>query len=337
MGFTLVELLVVIAIIGILIAILLPAVQAAREASRRMSCSNKLRQYSLAMHNHADAKKGLLPICAARNNTPSSMGTLPRSTWIVYLWPYIEQQALASQYVYTTPFHNAPNNGLIASTLSLYYCPSETRQRSVINFGAPPLRARMNYVVSIGHGTKYRSSNRIGEPYRQVFINIPSHPFNGAMWRGAMFTFNVEISLSDIKDGLSNTMCMSEAFLSLRDEDLSWRGDVFNDEGLPCYSTYFGTPNTSVTDYMRQINAGGGKTWNPNDICCATCKPAPCFNGGDVQDDNQAARSYHPGGVNVSMGDAAVNFTNNNISWKVWSEMGSGWAMGKSVLPIANQ
>jgi hypothetical protein len=318
-----------------LIAILLPAVQAAREASRRASCQNKLRQYALAMHNHADAKKGMLPVGASRNGSVTSIGTLPRSTWIVYLWPFIEQGPLASQYVYTSAFYAAPNNALIRATLSIYYCPSETRQKSVIVPGDN--RARGNYVVCVGHGTKNRTGNTsLGTPYNQVILTNTAYQTNGlygSMWRGSMFTYNVEINLSDIKDGLSNTMCMSEAFLPVRDTDYSFRGDVLNDDGLPYYSTYFGTPNTSVSDYIGQL-AGG---WNPSSVCCATCKPAPCFNGGNTQDDNQAARSYHPGGVNVSMGDASVSFTNNNVSWKVWSEMGSAWAMGKSVLPYSEQ
>jgi prepilin-type processing-associated H-X9-DG protein len=296
-----------------------------------MSCQNKLHQYALAMHNHADVKKGMLPVGAARGGSVTSIGTLQRSTWIVYLWPFIEQDALASQYRYTTAFHAAPNNALIRSTLPIYYCPSETRQKSVVIPGDN--RARGNYVVCMGHGTRNRSSNCLGAPYYQVYINIPGHGLHGSMWRGSMFTFNVEINLSDVKDGLSNTMCMSEALLSVRDADYSWRGDVFNDDGLPYYSTYFGTPNTSVADYIGAL--GGG--WNPASICCATCKPAPCFSGGSPQDDNQAARSYHPGGVNVSMGDGSGSFINNNITWKVWSEMGSAWAMGKSVLPYTEQ
>ncbi|MDR1479173.1 MAG: DUF1559 domain-containing protein [Planctomycetaceae bacterium] len=336
LGFTLVELLVVIAIIGLLIALLLPAVQAAREASRRMSCSNKLRQYSIAMHNHADARKGLLPIGAARAGTVTSRGTLPRSTWVVYLWSYMEQEALANQYVYTTPFYSAPNNALIRSILSVYYCPSEQNQRSYVVPGDN--RARMNYVVSMGHATKNRNgtagqSTSVGQPYYQVYVNAATHPLYGAMWRGSMFTFNVEIGQADITDGLSNTMCMSEAMISVRNEDPSWRGDVFNDDGLSYYSTYIGTPNSSAADWTLAV-----ATWNPATICCATCKPAPCNNAtGGAWDDNQVARSYHPGGVNVSMGDAAGTFINNNISWKIWSEMGSGWAMGKSVLPYSEQ
>jgi prepilin-type processing-associated H-X9-DG protein len=250
----------------------------------------------------------------------------------------MEQEALANQYVYTTAFHAAPNNALIRSILSIYYCPSETNQRSFVVPGDN--RARMNYVVCIGHGTRSRTTDRIGAPYYQIYVNSPSHPFHGTMWRGAMFAPSAEVGLADIKDGLSNTMCMSEAFISLRNEDWSWRGDVFNDGAVPYYSTYLSTPNSNIADYMHQLNGGGGNLWNPTSVCCATCKPAPCDNNTgntNCQDDNQTARSYHPGGVNVSMGDGSGTFVNNSISWKVWSEMGSGWAMGKSTLPLSFQ
>jgi prepilin-type processing-associated H-X9-DG protein len=298
-----------------------------------MSCQNKLHQYALAMHNHADVKKGMLPVGATRNGSVTSIGTLQRSTWIVYLWPFIEQDALASQYRYTTAFHLAPNNALIRSTLPIYYCPSETRQKSVVIPGDN--RARGNYVVCMGHGTRNRPVNNhtLGAPYYQLYVSTATHGSYGVMWRGSMFTFNVEINLSDVKDGLSNTMCMSEALLPVRDADYSWRGDVFNDDGLPYYSTYLGTPNTSAVDFTRSSGA-----WNPSSVCCTTCKPAPCNNNrGAAHDDNQVARSYHPGGVNVSMGDGSGSFINNNITWKVWSEMGSAWAMGKSVLPYSEQ
>jgi prepilin-type processing-associated H-X9-DG protein len=247
----------------------------------------------------------------------------------------MEQEALANQYVYTTAFHAAPNNAHIRSILSIYYCPSETNQRSFVVPGDN--RARMNYVVCIGHGTRVRSgTTALGAPYYQVVVTAATYSGNamyGAMWRGAMFAPSAEVGLADVTDGLSNTMCMSESFVSVRNEDYSWRGDVFNDGGLPYYSTYIGTPNSSQSDYLRQAS-----TWNPASVCCATCKPAPCDNNmGSTQDDNQVARSNHPGGVNVSMGDGSGAFINNSVSWQVWSEMGSGWAMGKSVLPYAYQ
>src|SRR5215471_4056623 len=94
-AFTLVELLVVIAIIGVLVALLLPAVQAAREASRRTKCTNNLRQFALAMQNHHDVYQKL----------PYAGSTVPvRRAWVSQLWPYFEQGSISQQYDTTVGF-----------------------------------------------------------------------------------------------------------------------------------------------------------------------------------------------------------------------------------------
>jgi len=118
-AFTLVELLVVIAIIGILIALLLPAVQAAREAARRSQCTNNLKQYGLGFHNYHDTMKAL-PMAATNS---------PRHTFQVALWPYMEQSALYSAYDQRQPFYVSPNtitstlNGPVGKSIAYYfYC-----------------------------------------------------------------------------------------------------------------------------------------------------------------------------------------------------------------------
>src|SRR5829696_3485428 len=144
-AFTLVELLVVIAIIGVLVALLLPAVQAAREAGRRMTCQNHIRQWGLAMQNMHDAT-GTLPE-PNRNN--------PRRNWVVYTWPYVENQSIALAYDEKVPFHEPPNtiqntfNGIYAKTAPIYYCPSD--RPGAMWKGDPYWRARGNYVINWGN------------------------------------------------------------------------------------------------------------------------------------------------------------------------------------------
>src|SRR5688500_3653418 len=124
-GFTLVELLVVIAIIGVLVALLLPAVQAAREASRRTQCLNHLHQWGLAMQLHHDAK-GRLPIGSHAPPPAPAPPIPPRQTWVMFLWPYIEEMNLNSQNNIKQPFHDPPGtihgtlNGLTGKHVTIY-------------------------------------------------------------------------------------------------------------------------------------------------------------------------------------------------------------------------
>ena len=102
LAFTLVELLVVIAIIGVLVALLLPAVQSAREASRRTQCTNHLRQWTLAMHNYNDTN-GALPY------GPREVPSTRRHSWVPALWPYVEQKGIYDQYSWDVGFYLPPN------------------------------------------------------------------------------------------------------------------------------------------------------------------------------------------------------------------------------------
>ncbi len=128
-GFTLVELLVVIAIIGILIALLLPAVQAAREAARRSQCTNNLKQWGLAVQMYESANTWL----------PFGSHQAPRRSWPPNLWPFVEENELAVQFQYGVDFWLPPNLALCAFQLPLNFCPSD---RWAMWYGDPYTRAR---------------------------------------------------------------------------------------------------------------------------------------------------------------------------------------------------
>ena len=188
-AFTLVELLVVIAIIGILVALLLPAVQAAREAARRAQCGNHLRQWGLAMHNYHDTF-GAFPMTNAQNFLPNVQGFSPQAR----LLPFVEQINLQQTLDFSQPAFTGPWNALvpnplfadtIATPFAILYCPSDPAQKTNVGAGGSEY-AGINYMASFGSGTGTKYALR---------------------WRtdGVVYE-NSGARFADITDGTSNTV-----------------------------------------------------------------------------------------------------------------------------------
>jgi len=300
-GFTLVELLVVIAIIGILVALLLPAVQAAREAARRMQCTNNLKQWALAMHNHHDVLKRF-PY--GSTNDAHENG---RKTWVMFVWPYIEQNSLADQGDPYVPFYNPPYtvhgtmNGLCGQQLDAYYCPSDTGNRTQDQ--GTYQRARGNYVVNWGNAMYPGSGGPHPEP---TAIRENVGPFwheEGRRNRPA------RVSIADIRDGTSNTLLLSEELIAIVSSDNDWRGDIHNDDGHFRFQTVV-TPNTSAPDLIASTNF-----FTPNDD-----KNMPIALGNPQR---AAARSRHPGGVNAALCDGSVRTFIDSIDLVTWRNLGA--------------
>jgi prepilin-type N-terminal cleavage/methylation domain-containing protein len=299
-GFTLVELLVVIAIIGVLVGLLLPAVQAARESARRAQCVNMLKQWGLSMQLHHDAKK-LLP--AGATAPEPSKAVPPRQTWVMRIWPYIEQNNLSSRNNLAVEFYNPPvtihntMNGLGGQFVPMYYCPSD--QQGVDQNVGQYQRRRGNYVVNWGVA-KYPLSGTFKDADLVGFA--PFSHIEGRRWNPR------KTDLGDVTDGTSNTLMMSEYLIAQTPEDVDWRGDIHNDEGVFRFHA-IQTPNSTVADTIES----GWFRQNGD--------PAmPAVAGSQQQN---AARSRHVGGVNALHCDSSVTFYTDGIAINVWSALGT--------------
>lgn len=327
-GFTLVELLVVIAIIGILIALLLPAVQSAREAARRSQCTNNLKQVGLAVHNYGQTYKAF----------PAGGWDCCYGTWLLALTPFVEQPTLYQQYVrpagmegkahVTNPtqigpdtrYGTAVNWPVTRTQVPAYTCPSDSITATASNFNGVTFH---NYVANYGNTTRTRASPwggvvYGGAPFIAVYVangvayldsNTPGSgvsPAEGAR-RG--------VRLQEVQDGMSNTLLFSETVQG-RDGDL--RG--FGWWGGGAHFETFIAPNSATPDVIE--SAGNCKPANPLN--------PPCVGISSVNRETIAARSRHPGGVGVTMCDGSVRFVTNNIALGLWRSLGS--AAGKEAM-----
>jgi prepilin-type N-terminal cleavage/methylation domain-containing protein len=294
-AFTLVELLVVIAIIGVLVALLLPAVQTARESARRMQCQNNLKQLALGLHNYHDTFTRFPP--GQWNNFYTNDAPWIRGCWVQPLLPFIEQKNLYEVYDAARKTNGdwallCPNKDTRIKTLN---CPSDpnspkTRTRDTNSVGGVAVMQGLhtNYVVCSG-STAYGT---------------------GGLQLDGMFFTKSFVRLAEVADGTSNTLMLSEIIIvpdTTGANDL--RGRYCNSWEGNSWFTTLNPPNTSVRD--TQVYQG------------VSIQHAPQTTIANNGTQAVYARSYHPAGVDVSLGDGSVRYMSNSVNAAVYKALGT--------------
>lgn len=307
-GFTLVELLVVIAIIGVLVSLLLPAVQQAREAARRMSCTNNLRQMALACHNYHDTFLSF---------PPARLSTNPNYGHMVGLLPFIEQGNVAEMFDRSKGFDDPYHQPISNLQIGLIQCPSTPDQGQI--------KIRKSSSTGNHYGEFVTTSGTTSDPgdasiltgtrldyWVNHFISAPAYEMvnPGAGRPNPIFVRGKDVRMASVTDGLSNTTMLLEhagydkhyvkgVGMPMPDTDVTldqpgawgtWLGwAAFQ---IQTYNNY--TPATYPTD-----------SGTPVGIQCAV----NCNN-------SQGIFGFHPGGANVAMGDGSVRFLAESMSPK---------------------
>jgi len=306
-GFTLIELLVVIAIIGVLVGLLLPAVQAAREAVRRTACANNIRQIAIAMQAHHDAHKKFPLGQITMNNwhiyTDGSEGSWvsgkarkkDRRMWMHLICPFMELTPVYDQIMTAVtldaqwPWQLSIGSAQYPS----FMCPSD------------PNRGKISYYDQNRYA-KTQSRGFCGN-YLACGSSGSFGPTGGGGNLDGLFFAKSAVKISEVTDGLSKTVMLAEGVVVPDPLDnIDCRGGYFNaNYGETLFSTQ-NQPNTSVGDGLGRFV----RDWRPK---------APTGSNPYVQ----FSRSYHSGGVNVAMADGSTRFVIDTVDATAWRAAGS--------------
>jgi prepilin-type N-terminal cleavage/methylation domain-containing protein/prepilin-type processing-associated H-X9-DG protein len=310
-GFTLIELLVVIAIIAVLIGLLLPAVQSAREAARRAQCVNNLKQVALCLHNYVDVNLVFPPgamymfVQNAPDGYPNTQGvagppTLNRQrSFIIDSLQFIEQGNAYNAFNQNFHAYTCPNTTVVSQGVSTYWCPSDPKVAEPINMGPPQYFSGwcpggapfMRYTSYLGNaGTWFTSVGRTAANWDAINAQI-----NGVIY------YDSKIGISSITDGTSNTFLVGESVYGAFDSGGGSHWWVSAGYGQTEFTTFY------PVNVQKKVSRDAD--WNSN----------YGFAGSSLS-------SNHPGGANAAMADGSVRFIKETIStWPIDANGNSAW------------
>jgi type II secretory pathway pseudopilin PulG len=338
-------LLVVIAIIGILVALLLPAIQAAREASRRSSCANKIRQLAIAVNNYESAHKELPSACEMPDSVATPTGNDGISFYIPIL-PYIEastikdlydenvqpRKQLAKFFSTPEPTMQCPTDTPVQVTYAQGYTPPDPVSK--LGTGDTAQDYKGNY--GLNWGTGYWLQNRTGPPSSPDVWDFATQrrrpalpgPFEDVVKVGTKEVTKA-IKLKQVADGTSKTLLFMEMIQAPTGTEAEGTNGIDRRARLwiPASSTF-----QISTLLLPNAGACGSGVSVDDKIGCGRdrsfCRPdlpesPPCLRSTTASDYTLASRSRHPSGVSVAACDASVHFVSNDIDIQIWRSYGS--------------
>lgn len=316
-GFTLVELLVVIAIIGILVALLLPAVQAAREAARRSQCTSQLRQWGIALLNHHDTF-GYFPGGTFRDVYDEDDGRNsyygPNTSWMAHALDFVEGGAIADQIDFGEDGATRNNQLIQQVPLAVALCPSDSERDDRLRASAEVLYAPTNYVACYGSST-----DDSGLPSTNFTRRGATHPQKKP---DGVFFIDSKTSIKKIIDGTSNTVMVSECLVG-RPDIREMPSDSATDKcRLGAAPDGAGKEVTGWTRgnswfFGQMVQSWGFSTlMSPNAALKFECLRYTTRGF-------YAARSDHPSGVNAAFADGSVRFITEDIEPFAWQAAGT--------------
>lgn len=334
-GFTLVELLVVIAIIGILVGMLLPAVQQVRAAARRATCLNNIRQLCLACHNFEGSFQrfptGLNFSGTSINSReetpvrarPSNANGGVEISWGMFILPYIDQDNLSDSFALVTnqwdlDWQEAVEDGdlLVSTVIPSFICPSDSSpdgdfnkywtRESLVNSGAG-MHSKSNYVACMG------ACNGVESPSAIVELNRPDFNRNASFTEWGIFGLNSKTTFPTITDGASNVIAIGE-----RSSKSEVKAGSTASTARDTYGAIWSGRPSSAWGQANESASGGSRNsfWAVmGSVPRTSPTSAPTFGVNGTRQSETVASSFHPGGANVTFADGSSHYISNDITF----------------------